>query len=232
MRWSLKLQGMNFTIKYRKGSANENADALSRLVPDTVCVRALTRAGKRRDAVQVKSGNAITNVVAESTEADPPTVVIGRRGGVAAAKKNNNQEQDGNVSLLERFIQEQRKDEDLLPMIEYLENKKLPDDVNEALKLKVKASNFVIEDRLLKRLCVPTGTKKTNEVIKQIVVPKSLAVDVMKDLHDTYHGGHFGYERTLKKILERFWWTNVNKNVYEYCRSCMICQLRKLCTSS
>jgi len=243
MRWALKLQGLNFTIKYRKGAANENADALSRLVPDTVYVRALTRAGKRRNALKVADradavmseaqADAVVNsestgVIADSSSTDPPTVVIGRRGEVAAAKKKANQEQDVDVSLSERFIQEQRKDEELIAMIEYLEKKKLPDDSNEAMKLKVKASNFVIEDQLLKRLCVSAGTKHSNEVIKQIVVPKALVVDVMKDLHDTYHGGHFGYERTLKKILERFWWSNVNKNVYEYCQSCEVCQYRNV----
>ena len=36
--WSLSLQEYNYTIKYRKGSSNINADALSRLAEDLCAV--------------------------------------------------------------------------------------------------------------------------------------------------------------------------------------------------
>ena len=37
-------------------------------------------------------------------------------------------------------------------------------------------------------------------------------------------GGHFGRDKTLAKISERYYWLGMVKDVQEYCRSCDQCQ--------
>ena len=45
---------------------------------------------------------------------------------------------------------------------------------------------------------------------------------------EVYHsnptcGGHFGMEKTLKKITERYYWRGIKKDVTDYCKNCHKC---------
>ncbi|CAF2342932.1 unnamed protein product [Rotaria sp. Silwood2] len=37
-------------------------------------------------------------------------------------------------------------------------------------------------------------------------------------------GGHFAVIRTLKKIQQQFWWSNMKQSVIDHIKSCMVCQ--------
>jgi transposase InsO family protein len=61
----------------------------------------------------------------------------------------------------------------------------------------------------------------------QTVVPAaSMIPEVLCLAHDHVSSRHQGYKKTLDRVLDRFWWTNVNKDVSNYTRSCRVCAER------
>jgi len=51
--------------------------------------------------------------------------------------------------------------------------------------------------------------------------------EVLKELHDAPSAGHFGYDKTLHAVSQRFFWADMKKDVRAYCRTCPVCQRTK-----
>ena len=49
---------------------------------------------------------------------------------------------------------------------------------------------------------------------------------VLKYLHDDPLGGHFGVEKTLDRVRERYYWHNFTVDTTEFIRTCDTCQRR------
>ena len=60
----------------------------------------------------------------------------------------------------------------------------------------------------------------------QIVVPSVLIPEVLRLAHDEHLSGHQGSKKTLFRILCRFWWPTIQKDVVNYTQSCTICAQR------
>jgi hypothetical protein len=60
--------------------------------------------------------------------------------------------------------------------------------------------------------------------IEQLVVPKEFRGSVLKVAHDIPLAGHMGRKKTLNRIVQRFFWPGIRRDVIEYCRSCEACQ--------
>ncbi|GFW61919.1 retrovirus-related Pol polyprotein from transposon 412 [Trichonephila clavipes] len=61
----------------------------------------------------------------------------------------------------------------------------------------------------------------------QLILPKTRVSTVLKELHGSPTGGHFGVMKTLQKVRERFYWNNVRSDVGKCCRTCDPCAARK-----
>lgn len=62
----------------------------------------------------------------------------------------------------------------------------------------------------------------------KFVVPDTLIPKVLHLYHDSPEsGGHDGFWRTYNKLLKRFTWTNMKKDVEAYVKSCHLCQVNK-----
>ena len=61
----------------------------------------------------------------------------------------------------------------------------------------------------------------------QLIVPKSLREEVLRQLHEGPCGGHFGEDKTLHRLRERFYWPGHQKDVINWCRTCRDCAARK-----
>ena len=60
----------------------------------------------------------------------------------------------------------------------------------------------------------------------QIVVPSVLIPEVLRLAHDEHLSGRQGSKKTLFRILCRFWWPTIQKDVVNYTQSCTICAQR------
>uniref|UniRef100_A0A8C3HS24 Gypsy retrotransposon integrase-like protein 1 n=1 Tax=Chrysemys picta bellii TaxID=8478 RepID=A0A8C3HS24_CHRPI len=65
----------------------------------------------------------------------------------------------------------------------------------------------------------------TGETRTQLLVPQRHRQSIIKLAHDVPAAGHLGHEKTLARILGRFFWPGVYQEVKNYCNSCLRCQL-------
>ena len=84
-------------------------------------------------------------------------------------------------------------------------------------------SLVVIDDILYKRK--PNETSVENK--PRVVLPTVLRKKCFTLLHDNVAAAHFGSQKTLGKIKERFNWYGCRKDVEYWCRTCDICASRK-----
>ncbi|GFU61676.1 retrovirus-related Pol polyprotein from transposon 412 [Trichonephila clavipes] len=61
----------------------------------------------------------------------------------------------------------------------------------------------------------------------QLILPKIRVSTVLKELHGSPTGGHFGVMKTLQKVREHFYWNNVRSDMEKCCRICDPCVSRK-----
>ena len=67
---------------------------------------------------------------------------------------------------------------------------------------------------------------------RQLVVPLALVPRVLQVAHDDPTAGHQGANKTLDRLLARFWWPTVSQDVAAYTQSCHRCGERNHPTAS
>ncbi len=60
----------------------------------------------------------------------------------------------------------------------------------------------------------------------QIYVPVALKQELLHLHHRGKVGGHFGYQKVLHWLKDRYYWPKMHNNVYLHCKSCLVCAAR------
>ena len=84
-------------------------------------------------------------------------------------------------------------------------------------------AEYFRREGLVYRRWTPKGRSSTFQV-EQLVLPKRCRGTVLKLAHDVPLGGHLGKEKTGCRLLRRFYWPTLFKDVAEFCRGCPTCQ--------
>lgn len=79
--------------------------------------------------------------------------------------------------------------------------------------------NFVIKNDLVYRNTILNGSP-----VEQLLVPKMFRNTVLQLAHNHLFGAHLGGEKTLQRVLQRFYWLGIRKDVERFCKSCPRCQ--------
>jgi hypothetical protein len=58
---------------------------------------------------------------------------------------------------------------------------------------------------------------------RTLCIPQSLCSEVLREAHDTPVGGHFGIEKTLALVTERFCWPRMKESVVRWIQGCAVC---------
>ena len=82
---------------------------------------------------------------------------------------------------------------------------------------------FFKQDGLVYRKWTPPRRGEGYE-IEQLVLPKECRRAVLELGHEIPLAGHLGVEKTRQRILRRFYWPSVFKDIDEFCRCCEVCQ--------
>ena len=61
----------------------------------------------------------------------------------------------------------------------------------------------------------------------QFLVPKVMRKEIMYQMHNTKLSGHLGKKKTLQKILQHYFWFEVNIDVTQWIRQCDSCSANK-----
>ena len=60
-----------------------------------------------------------------------------------------------------------------------------------------------------------------------LLVPRVLKDQIMREGHNSEVNCHLGYAKTLARIKKTFYWSGMNEDIQQYCRSCDSCQRMK-----
>ena len=83
---------------------------------------------------------------------------------------------------------------------------------------------FFERDGLLYHRWIPPGRGGEDMATEQLVLPASCRQAVLNLAHKIPLAGHMGQRKTAKRVLQRFYWPTVFKDVADVCRTCAECQ--------
>ena len=96
-----------------------------------------------------------------------------------------------NVDLI-KIKTDQRKDEFLAPIIDYLKNNMLPQSQRDARRLLLEAPDYILVDDILYHTRKTKSARNAKMAGYQLVVPKTMINDVFKWSNDALLSGHSG----------------------------------------
>ena len=218
-RWVAKLANYNFSIKYRCGVSNTEADALSRIKwPEALS-----------EIMNIDNGCMDTHVInAILTGAVTKSSLI---ESVSCSTDIIPTELDMNDKLSNiNWMKEQRLDPNLGVVIRLIESeqlfkRKLQGKDSTELKsfLRNKRSLKLIKDVLYRKSYSDNSTTKMT--MWQLVVPRHFRERALSGCHDDV--GHQGILRTLSLLRERFYWPGMQEEATQYVSRCSRCLRRK-----
>ena len=218
-RWVAKLANYNFSIKYRCGVSNTEADALSRIKwPEALSEMMNTDNG----CMDTHVINAVlTGAVTKSSLIES----VSCSAGIIPTELDKN-DKLSNIN----WMKEQRLDPNLGVIIRLIESgqlfkRKLQGKDSTELKsfLRNKRSLKLIKDVLYRESFSDNST--TKKTMWQLVVPKIFRERALSGCHDDV--GHQGILRTLSLLRERFYWPGMQEEATQYVMRCSRCLRRK-----
>jgi hypothetical protein len=82
-------------------------------------------------------------------------------------------------------------------------------------------NNLTRENGVLYQKRKSDSEKKTDKC--QLLIPKLLRKEVLRDSHDNILAGHFGINKTIQKLRERFHWYRMGEDVKLHIKHCKVC---------
>ena len=221
-RWLAALSGFRFSLKYRPGVNNQDADALSRRpystgVPETEWTH-LTPDGVQAlcQGVECRTKGMIGAEAIGVMAAGVPKMYCNptqlRSEGLPTFTKKDlrvDQAEDPLIGLTLRAMKAGQRG--LL----------LTDSPKEARLVHKEWERLKLLDGVVYR----RGPSDDLEEKQQLFLPEKHRENVLKALHDDH--GHLGAERTFKLVRDRFYWPCMRSEVESYCHSCLRCIQRK-----
>jgi hypothetical protein len=212
-RWVTTLQEYDFALQYRKGAANGNADALSRL-PVKHVVAALHQPN-HDDAGMEEEKQDVDDSKSDADEKEQPELEADDFDGLDIAEIPRLQREDPMWRDIYMYVLEQQHNDLASPA--------------ERDKLERECEQYLIkDDGLLFHVHLANGQPQTHNVMLQLCVPRTLVPAILKEMHDEPYSGHRGTEGTYGKLVHRYWWKGMHRDTKQYCMSCVVCAKRKV----
>ena len=202
-RWIAALANYTFSLFYKCGKTNIEADALSRIPREE---------NQSRISVNAEGVKAIINAMqlGDFTELNENPNLLICKSACPVPKKFSN----------EKWLAEQLSDENISQLIAILKGQKIEkDSILEDVRMMLrKRTKFVFRNDLLYR---KNKVQHKDEEYLQFVLPRNFRKQVLEACHDDI--GHLGKERVLSLLTDRFYWPNMFKDVEEYVDTCPRC---------
>ena len=212
-RWLAALSSYNFSLVYRAGKVNKDADALSRLP------------SSNKETLLNDVIKAICHAALVSVE-EAPAVECLLLTQNASINDNEAGTDDGSDLCQVDWPAEQTLDATLCRVRQLLSSGHKPTRRQIALepkpcqKILKDWDNLFLRDNVLYRKHSLSGSD-----IQQLVLPEVYQDIALKGLHD--EAGHQGRDRTMSLVKSRFYWPGVDGDIEKFVRNCPRCIRRK-----
>lgn len=211
-RWLQKLQQYDFTIVHRPGNRHQNADALSRrpcfVSGCQYCLRAEERKEIGGTAKEQSSGHRVCSTsVSENTNLSPEE-----------------------TEKFSKIRDVQIEDEEIGPILNWLESSSerrwsVVAPYSKTTKiLWAQWDSLRIRGNKLYRLWEGSVDSQAH---LQLIVPKKQRSEVLQQLHGIATSGHFGVNKTLQRLKQKFYWPQCREDMKRWCKKCDMCSSRK-----
>lgn len=242
-RWLAALSAYQFTIKYRAGHTNGDADGLSRRPQappheDEAFVKERERIDDMKKRLMGAGGEMDCKVfsalcqrhhLAQKTDhcLDPVQPVAAESLAISPGMVDEVFGEDTLPSMTNTdWCKAQRDDPSISYVITCLEEAHRPsyreaklEHPDVALLMK-EWKRLELRDGVLYRKCMDRGS-----LIHQLVLPEQFKERALHGVHDEV--GHLGAERAIHLARARFYWPRMAKSVEEKCKKCERCFRRK-----
>jgi transposase InsO family protein len=227
-RWLEKLAEFDFNIVHRPGLKHGNADALSRrpcgycgmVDGDVMVVSAITSVTSepvneqqsREQATSLERLVAAVNEPGEGDRANEQLVEFAEPLGDIQAR-------DPNVGLVRSWFLENATAPELASISAESPEVKAYWHIKEQLHLR---DGVLYRKRPAVEVKV-AGIRKRLETEEQLLVPKEMRLQFMRDAHAGMTGGHMGIRRTREQVRRRGYWLGWANDVRRFCQRCAQC---------
>ena len=219
-RWVAKLANYNFSIKYRCGVSNTEADALSRIKwPEALSENVDIDNGRMDTHIinAILTGAVTKSSLIESVSCNAeiiPTELDKDTGKLSDINWTKEQRLDPNLGVIIRLIESGQ-----------LTKRKLQGKDSSEVKsfLRNRKSLKLVKDVLYRKSYSDNSTSK--KTLWQLVVPKLFRERALLGCHDDV--GHQGILRTLSLLRERCYWPGMQEEATQHVLKCSRCLRRK-----
>ena len=228
-RWAMQLQSYQYKVCYKKGSANTNADALSRIPWDRV---EKTAQKPTVDIVTLRPERALDEVMFIYEGEQEDTIPVATYNVSRSSDPSIDRDQVTAVMAVEpdKLSSVQRDCPEIGPYHAFFKDGTLPQDGKLARKLAHQEEHYVMLEDVLYHLHDPGQRSKSGPdslrcMSKQVVVPIAHRARLLDQYHDAMvGGGHQGYDRTYYALKHKYFWPRMYSDVCEYIKRCDTCQ--------
>ena len=216
-RWVSALSDFNFTLEYRSGKSNIDADALSRLPK---AIREQQQHGTDSKSVTSDIVSAICEAMVVQDIAAIDTICLSEQHVFDAITEPTTISQMNSDELLH----EQLRDPHIATIIQHLKHK-TPIISRQLRNLNLRRLHRQLDHYVIKNKVLVRKVMVGDKIQFQIVLPPQLRKQALEGLHDKI--GHMGRERTLNLVKERYFWPRMAGDVANYINMCKRCKHHK-----
>lgn len=230
-RWLEFLSEYNFEIQHRAGNKHQNADFLSRIDENLEPCNHRTDDDQKQCKLCQKQTDEWKSFKTNVDDVGK----LGKTESIRAVTRSQTQTLVRSNWLNEYTAKQisefQREDTDLGPIHKWLDENKTPSReeivaCSPAIRKYWLGINHIYRENDIlyqKKLLPVNDDANSQDVQYQLMVPKILRKDILKNCHNNMLSAHMGVSKTSEKVKRNFYWYCMDQDIKQHVKQCEVC---------